>query len=92
MLQVYKKKSPHRQKGGKDEVLDVNSARHGLVGWVEEDGARVPYIFHQPTGEFVPLARFIQLKSERAEQNRRNYVHRPIERRDRWSLRPYMWG
>jgi len=89
MVQVFRKKNPCRLGDCADEVLDVNLARHGLIGWVEEDGMRVPHVFHKPTGEFVPMARFIQFREERAETNRRNYVHRPTARRDR-SLRPYM--
>ncbi|MFZ3020387.1 MAG: hypothetical protein WA051_02655 [Minisyncoccia bacterium] len=86
---VFRKKSPHRLNGEKDEVLVPECAVHGIIGWVEEDGARVPYVFHNPTKEFVPMAKFIQFRAERAEHNRQAYVHKPKSRRDRL-LRPYM--
>ena len=89
MVQVFRKKNPRRLGDCADEILDVNFAKHGLIGWVEEDGMRVPYVFHKPTGEFVPQAKFIQFREERAELNRQAFVYKPRSRRDR-SLRPYM--
>ena len=86
---VFKKKSPHRLNGEPDKVLTPEDVVHGIVGWVEEDGTRVPHVFHNPTKEFVPMAKFVQIRAERAELNRQAFVYKPKSRRDRL-LRPYM--